>query len=92
MKKQAEAYYKGSVQGVGFRFTAERIARNYPIAGFVMNMPDGNVEIVAEGEEEDLKGFLEAVESEMKQSIHGATVNWQAFTGKLHGFEIKFCR
>ncbi|MDD5634051.1 MAG: acylphosphatase, partial [Candidatus Omnitrophica bacterium] len=52
------AVYSGVVQGVGFRFTAERIAKNIGITGFVRNLPNGNVEVVCEGERPQIDSFL----------------------------------
>jgi len=47
MAKRAHVYYSGSVQGVGFRFTAEDLARQNNLTGWVKNLADGRVEIVA---------------------------------------------
>ena len=49
----------GRVQGVGFRFFAERAARELALAGFVRNLPNGAVEAVAEGEEEAIARYVE---------------------------------
>jgi acylphosphatase len=43
-------WYSGHVQGVGFRYTAQRLAQRYHVGGFVRNLRDGRVELVAEGE------------------------------------------
>jgi len=50
---------KGRVQGVGFRYSALRMARSYDIRGFVRNEPDGSVYMEAEGSEFNLELFLE---------------------------------
>ncbi len=52
---------KGRVQGVGFRFYTERIAAEYDVKGYVKNMPDGTVEILAIAEENVFPGFLSRV-------------------------------
>ena len=48
----------GRVQGVGFRFTAQRIACRYSLAGFVRNMPNGSVEMFAQGHPDDIDDCL----------------------------------
>lgn len=52
-------HIRGRVQGVGFRWSAVKEARNQDIKGFVKNMPDGSVFIEAEGLRENLKTYLE---------------------------------
>jgi acylphosphatase len=49
----------GRVQGVGFRFFAERAARELAVSGFVRNLPNGAVEAVAEGEEDAIARYVE---------------------------------
>nr|MDH3076333.1 acylphosphatase [Bacillus velezensis]MDH3097658.1 acylphosphatase [Bacillus velezensis]WGE00840.1 acylphosphatase [Bacillus velezensis] len=51
----------GRVQGVGFRYFVQMEADRHKIAGWVKNRDDGRVEILAEGPEESLKQFAEAV-------------------------------
>lgn len=41
--------FKGRVQGVGFRFTTQRIVSRYDLTGFVKNLPDGSVELFIQG-------------------------------------------
>ena len=58
MKKFAHVYYSGRVQGIGFRFTAQRIAEELGVCGWVKNLDDGRVEILAQAGEDKLKDFL----------------------------------
>jgi acylphosphatase len=53
------AVISGRVQGVGFRFFAERVAREAGVRGWVRNLSDGNVETVVEGNEEAVTLYLE---------------------------------
>ncbi len=53
------AFVSGRVQGVGFRFFADRVARETGVTGWVRNLPDGTVETVVEGTEEAVSRYLE---------------------------------
>ena len=55
MKKRLEATIYGTVQGVMMRDFVQRKARTISLVGFVRNNSDGSVEVVAEGEEDNLK-------------------------------------
>ena len=48
-QEQREVYYQGRVQGVGFRYAVRSLARRFAVDGFVRNLSDGRVELVAEG-------------------------------------------
>ncbi len=59
--KTLKVFYEGRVQGVGFRWTVKNLARGFDVAGLVQNLPDGRVELVAQGDSEEVDAFLEAV-------------------------------
>ena len=86
---QRRIVYSGRVQGVGFRWTARRIARHYSISGFVRNLSDGNVELVVAGAPGESNRFLEALADAMSGCI--AAADETALTGELlgEGFEIR---
>lgn len=91
MKKRVHVYYSGMVQGVGFRFTAERVAMSLDLTGWVKNIRDGRVEVVCEGDEACLVDFLNKMKSgSMKQYITGARAAWEEATGEFSDFEIRF--
>jgi acylphosphatase len=50
-------YISGLVQGVGFRFFTQRAAARHQVRGYVMNRPDGRVEVLAEGDEKSVEAF-----------------------------------
>jgi len=58
MIKRVEVHVEGVVQGVGFRYFTKRVAKELGIVGYVKNLPDGRVFIVAEGDENQLEKFL----------------------------------
>ena len=90
MRKRIHVLYTGKVQGVGFRFTAEAIARKFKINGWVSNLRDGRVEVLAEGEESALKDFLSGIGEEMARYITDTELSWKESTGEFKGFGIKF--
>ncbi len=90
MRKRATVFYAGRVQGVGFRYTAREIACGYDLTGYVRNLNDGRVELVAEGTEEEVKEFLEALQnSQLGSHIRTADVNWREAAEEFRGFEIR---
>jgi acylphosphatase len=81
--------YSGRVQGVGFRMTVRQIACGYDVTGTVRNLPDGRVEIVAEGAKEELGAFLKGIaESELSGFIAKQQDTWSKAQGNLRGFSI----
>jgi acylphosphatase len=78
------------VQGVGFRFTAEDIARELGVAGWVCNLSDGRVEVLAEAQEETLKSFLEKIQEYFGRYIQDTDIDWQPATGEFRDFNITF--
>ena len=91
MKKCLRASFSGTVQGVGFRFTAERLARHFEVTGYVKNLPSGKVELVAEGEEKALSDFLKAIrEGPMNPYIRDVKIQWSEATGNFKEFGIGY--
>lgn len=70
--ERRRVHYQGRVQGVGFRFTAARLAPGFDVSGSVRNLPDGRVELEAQGEPDRLGEFLAAIRSELGSKIHRA--------------------
>lgn len=89
-QQRLQVCFSGWVQGIGFRFTARRLASRFRVSGFVRNLPDGRVEIVAEGEAAELQSFLESVKEHLGQYIRRAEENWQPARGEFSGFDIRF--
>lgn len=62
-------YFTGHVQGVGFRYTARRIAHEFEVTGFVKNLFDGRVQLEVVGAPVEIDGFLSAIEERMHGHI-----------------------
>jgi acylphosphatase len=78
------------VQGVGFRYTARYLAGRYGIRGWVMNLPDRRVELLAQGEEKKLKDFLKDIQDEFQNYITNIKTEEVSLDPGLEGFQIKF--
>ncbi len=65
--------YFGNVQGVGFRYNAVRCSEGLSLRGYVKNLADGAVELVAEGEPSDLDTLLARIDSSMNDHIDRRT-------------------
>ena len=82
--------FSGRVQGVGFRFTTRSVAGLFAVTGFVRNLRDGRVELVAEGERRELEKFLARIKREMPGLISDAEARWSQATGEFGSFGIRF--
>ena len=90
MGKTLQVYYTGRVQGVGFRYTSRRVAAGFDVAGYVRNLPDGRVELVASGDAEEVDAFVEALrDSELAGHIENEEIAEIAAPAGLRGFEIR---
>jgi acylphosphatase len=82
-------FYSGNVQGVGFRYTVKSVATGFDVAGIVRNLPDGRVEMAAEGAKEELDAFRQAIrESGLEHFVRKEEASWGDSTGEFRGFEI----
>jgi acylphosphatase len=78
-------FFSGRVQGVGFRYTTLQVAKEFEVAGFVRNLPDGRVQLEAEGRAEEVAAFVTALEERMhgyiRKTERSARVGAPQFTG-----------
>ena len=82
-------FYSGNVQGVGFRYTVKSTATGFDVTGTVRNLPDGRVELAAEGLKDELEAFRAGIrESGLDHFIRNEEVSWAEATGEFRGFEI----
>ncbi len=87
-RRSVHVFFRGRVQGVGFRWTARDLAREHAIAGWVRNLPDGRVELVAEGAPGEVEAYLAALEARLAGLVAGRELSWEAPEG-LQGFVIR---
>lgn len=83
-------YYRGDVQGVGFRYTTQRIASGFAVAGYVKNLPDGRVLVEVEGDRGELERFLAAVMDRLGYHVAEVQSSAHPADGSLSGFGIQF--
>jgi acylphosphatase len=88
--KRAHIYYDGTVQGVGFRLSAQARATALGLRGWVKNLDDGRVEVLCEGAEHDIKTFLEKITLIFGTYISDTDIEWADATGEYEGFDIRF--
>lgn len=88
---RAQVWIEGRVQGVYFRSYTCNWAEEAGVCGWVKNLPDGNVEAVFEGEEEDIReviGFIK--QGPPYAQVTGIKVNWMEPTGEFNSFSIRY--
>jgi len=87
---QAHVFYSGRVQGVGFRYTTQRRAVEQGVSGWVRNLPDGRVELLAEGPEAAVEKLLENISSDFERYIGNQEIKYDVPQGSRQGFMIRF--
>ena len=89
IKASFSAIVDGRVQGVFFRSFVQQNARKLGVTGYVRNLSDGTVEVVAEGEKSALESLLEHVrEGPLSAKVNSVDVKWQEYAGKYPGFTV----
>ncbi|AEA46767.1 acylphosphatase [Archaeoglobus veneficus] len=89
--KRITAYISGVVQGVGFRYFTRKVAKEMGVKGYVMNLSDGRVYIVAEGSEEQLEKFISTVrQGPLHAIVKGIEISEGEATGEFEDFKIRY--
>ncbi|MBL9122235.1 MAG: acylphosphatase [Planctomycetaceae bacterium] len=88
--ERRETYYAGTVQGVGFRHTCRQLAARFRVTGYVQNLPDGRVLLVAEGAAGELDRFLGAVEVALAEHIRATTRTTLPAGGDFDQFGVRY--
>ena len=81
--------FSGHVQGVGFRFSTLQVAKEFEVAGFVANLPDGRVRLEVEGRAENIEAFVDAVQTRMHGCIRSVERKAEARKAQYAGFTIR---
>ncbi len=89
--KKTHLFISGYVQGVGFRWYVQRLAQGMNLCGFVKNLRDGRVEVVAEGNENSVEEFLKGLkEGSFEDGIEEIKKTEEKYAGEYSDFRIKF--
>ncbi|MCD6249340.1 MAG: acylphosphatase [candidate division Zixibacteria bacterium] len=87
--KRVELLISGMVQGVGFRYYTYQKAQQLRVTGWVKNLPDGRVQVLAEGEREVLEEFISELKAGPNFSvIQDVNISWSESTGRFSSFEV----
>jgi acylphosphatase len=87
--KQVQLFVRGRVQGVFFRASAQREAKRLGLTGWVKNRADGAVELLAEGDEDEIKELIGwANRGPGAARVDSVDVRWRSFTGDYADFRI----
>ncbi|MHC4911951.1 MAG: acylphosphatase [Planctomycetota bacterium] len=82
--------FSGRVQGVGFRFTAHNIASRYQLVGWVRNLPDGTVEMIAQGNADDVSDCIRDISEFLSGYVKDAKVDEAPIDPRHTDFKITF--
>ena len=83
---QLTVHFSGNVQGVGFRWTTERIAKDYEVTGRVRNLVDGRVRMYVEGQQTQVEAFVEEVQHAMVDYIESVESEYTFGTQKYERY------
>jgi acylphosphatase len=90
-RKALIARVSGRVQGVGFRYSAIRVARSFSVCGTVANRPDGGVEVVAEGAPENLARLVAWLQKGPPGAhVRNVEIEWIPVSGRYTDFDVEF--
>jgi len=82
--------FSGQVQGVGFRYTANRIAARYNLTGFVRNLPNGDVEMLAQGSEQDIDTCIAEIQDYFAGYIQDTKIEPVPYSNRHTNFRVTF--
>ena len=87
--KRVELLISGMVQGVGFRYYAYQKAQQLHVTGWVRNLPDSRVQVLAEGEREVLEDFISKLKAGPNFSVvQDIDISWSESIGQFSSFQV----
>ena len=87
---RSHVFFSGAVQGVGFRFTTQRFARELKVTGWVKNLSDGCVEMMAEGPRERIENLIYKLDKHYGERINNKEVDWLEARNQFTDFVITY--
>jgi acylphosphatase len=82
--------FRGRVQGVGFRFTVLNVAKRYQLTGLVRNLPDGTVEMIAQGCSDDIENCIRDINESFGYNVEDTQVEDVSADRRYRDFKITF--
>ena len=86
--RRLHVFYSGTVQGVGFRYSVLTLAQRFKLNGWVRNCPDERVEVMVEGDVQELERYLQSIGDEMCRYIKKVERSWENATHEWNSFKI----
>ena len=89
--ERAKVLVSGVVQGVGYRFFAERTAKRFGLTGYCRNLMSGMVEVVVEGDRSVIVDYVrELRRGPSAASVSGTDLAWEEYQGEFNDFMVRF--
>lgn len=85
-----QVVFRGRVQGVGFRYTTQRIARRYDLTGYVKNLPDGTVQALLQGTKANVQACIDEIQDAFGGYVRDLQSVDQPVNPQYHDFRITF--
>ena len=90
-KARVRVLISGRVQGVAYRYFAEKYANAFGVTGWVRNLYDGRIELLAEGDRENIDRFLVRLKEGPRMAlVEDFDLRWEDYTGEFPNFRITF--
>jgi acylphosphatase len=84
-----QVIFKGEVQGVGFRYTTNRLAKRYNITGWVRNLADGNVELIMQGDLDDMRALQTELHNSSDRILIKESLERRVHLPKVPDFSVR---